>query len=156
MQVNVIPVLPTEIWDEIILNYLTPKSIGRLECTCKSMKNAIKHNKAWENQAVLAWNGFYREYEEYDEEGERVYHNHVLQFIPILSSEYRTDVKRYITEFSREKAWLDWKGILCKLEVVGDDHSTLGYATTDPKVVTYNEILLRKNTISTRTGRGNG
>ena len=131
-----------ELWDEIILNYLTPKSIGLLECTSKNMQNAIRANKVWEHQAVLAWNGFYRDYEEKDGDGERVYTNDVLRFIPVYSGSYREDVEQFILEFSTMNEWRDWEGILGEMEVIGVGHRTLGHATTCPKLVIQNEMTL--------------
>ena len=55
-------ILTTEIWDEIMLNYLTPQSLGLLECTCKTMENSIKSNKVWEHQAVLARDVFLKDH----------------------------------------------------------------------------------------------
>ena len=137
-------ILTTEIWDEIMLNYLTPRSLGLLECTCKTMKNSIKSNKVWEHQAVLAWNGFYVSYEEVDENEENedipMYSGDFPKFIHKACDAYRTDVEQFIANFRGTHEWYDWSDILWRMEVIDDDSNIVGYATSDPKVVIKNEI----------------
>jgi hypothetical protein len=127
--------LSDEIWEIIIIKYLTPRPIGTLECTCKAMKTAIKNNKIWEHQAVLAWNGFYRTWEQRD------YISDVIQFIPKSCSEYRMEADIFLATFIEgDDSWCDWDAILDEMEVIGGGHKTLGYATTDPKIVIHNEL----------------
>ena len=137
-------ILTTEIWDEIILNYLTPQSLGLLECTCKTMKDSMKSNKVWEHQAVLAWNGFYMSYEGYDENDENddipMYDGDFPRFIHKACDVYRADVESFIVNFRGTNEWYDWSEILCRMEVIDDDCKLVGYATTDPKLVIKNEI----------------
>jgi hypothetical protein len=109
------------------------------------MKNIIKNNKAWENQAVLAWNRFYTAYEEQNDQGKRVLLNGKLQFIIPDCREYRNDVIRFTAKFKGERGWRDWSGILCELEVFDKGFNKMGYATKDPKEVVWYELFETKD-----------
>lgn len=145
-------VIAPEIWNEII-QYLTPKSIGRLECTCKEMKNTVKKTGVWEHQAVLSWNGFYVKFEKHDDHGERVYLDDVIQFINLPCQEYRASVGRFVAAFKADKEWRTWDGILCEMEMVGEGYKTEGYLTEDPKLIIQNELVLYRDDIDEFGGR---
>lgn len=135
-------VLNTELWDEIILKYLTPRPIGLLECTCTTMKETIKKNKVWKHQAVLAWNGFYRNWEDQAEYNDQNHLSEIPKFVFKYCSEYTVEFKMFVTDFSSDEDWYNWDKILSQMEIFDDGYKTIGYVTTDPKVVVQNELQI--------------
>ena len=105
-----------ELFHDLVVPHLTPRSLGLLSSTCKSMRSGLKDG--WERQAVLVWNGFYR-----SEGG------------PKCS-------ERYLAEhWTDEEEWSDWGDILYMMAIYGDTHKkVLHWITRDPKEVVRYEL----------------
>lgn len=135
-------VLSTATLEEIILNFLTVQSIGRLECTCKTLKKMICDGKVWEYHAVLAWNRFYKHWDELDKNDKHVYNSEVSHIrVEMVKSckDYRDEVITYKSS-RRHHIWDDWDTIIAKMEVIGSGYKTIGFATQDPKIIIQNEL----------------
>lgn len=137
------PMQFADVWSEVCLYYLTPRSLGLLECASKSLYRANQSDeRVWQRQAVLAWNGFYlnRQWESKD------------YCFRTASDKFLTE-KKCLREFPHDYPedayarihlnpfeWHTWDQIMCSMEVTGDGYKTIGYATECAKMVTKYEL----------------
>ena len=105
---------PDDLWTELILPRLTPRSLGVVARTSKSMRRLVDRRQ-WERQAVLVWNGFYR-----SEGG------------PVCAEQYLRE------RWTDDDDWFDWDDILAAMGVVGDGYRVVHWIATDPvEVIRY-------------------
>ena len=134
----------SDVWTELALHFLTPRSLGLLECTCKTLQRVVAGDpRVWERQAVLAWNGFYSaDLTNFRSESEqfltRRMNTRVINWrsgvVVFVGGEWFHDTRVIVD------GWCGWSEILCVLEMVGSGYFVYGYATEDPKKVTMHEL----------------
>ena len=121
----------TDIWTELALHHLTPRSIGLLECVSKTLQRVVKDPRVWERQAVLAWNGFYTLF----------HHSHRADVERFLAERVNyKEVEDCVTGVTKLQTWSSWAAIMGEMEIIGDGYQTEGVATDDPKEIAKYEL----------------
>jgi len=103
-----------DLWTELILPRLTPRSLGLISRTSKDLQRLVDRRQ-WERQAVLVWNGFYR-----SEGG------------PSCAEQYLRE------RWTDGDDWFDWDDILAMMGIVGDGYRVVHWIATEPvEVIRY-------------------
>ena len=136
------PMLATsDIWTELALHFLTPRSLGLLGRTCQTLRRVVSDRRVWERQAVLAWNGFYSAaFADFRAESAlflaRRTNTRVFNWRSVVFENSELyDGARVLMD-----SWCDWGDILGMMELTGCGYKVCGVATEDPKEVTMHEL----------------
>jgi hypothetical protein len=128
----------SDVWTELALHFLTPRSLGLLERTCKTLWRVVVDRQVWERQAVLAWNGFYSiAFTDFRAESAQFLAgrtNTRWRSVVFENGEWY-DGARVIMD-----SWCDWGDILGMMEMPGSGYRVYAVVTNDPKEVTRHEL----------------
>ncbi len=130
------PMLATsDIWTELALHFLTPRSLGLLGRTCQTLRRVVSDRRVWERQAVLAWNGFYSAaFADFRAEQFLARRTNTRVWRSVECSGWYNGVHVLAD------SWCDWGDILGMMELTGCGYKVYCVATEDPKEVAMHEL----------------